>query len=80
MSKYRIENTYYCAICGEKYNKDLDAIDCYDSHYRIEKIIGTYYEKGKKCPIKVQCEISLGIGGDKKDVFFTVVDNGWGSK
>lgn len=66
MSKYRTVNTYYCAVCGKKFDRDLDAIDCYDAHYRVEKIIGTYYEEGKKCPSKIQVEISLGLSGDKK--------------
>lgn len=78
MSKYKTNTTYYCALCNKEYDRDLDAIDCFDSHYRIEKIIGIYYEKGKKCPTKIQVEISLGLNGATKDVFFTVNDDGWG--
>jgi hypothetical protein len=53
MSKYRTENIYYCTICDQKYTKDLDAIDCYDSHHKFERIINFYYRKGAKYPNKI---------------------------
>jgi len=80
MSKYKTLTTYFCSLCGEKYNSDIEAIDCYDSHYRLGKIIGVYYEKGKKCPSKIQIELSLDGNNYEKDVMFVVKSEGWGEK
>lgn len=79
MSKYSISKKYNCVLCEAEYDNDLQAIDCYDAHYKVDKIIDVYYEKGKKCPysIRVQLERSISnVKTIKKEATFLVdVDN-----
>lgn len=53
MSKYIIQNTYCCRACGKEFDKDLDAIDCFDSHDKPEKINNYYYLKGQIYPNQI---------------------------
>ena len=73
---------YKCKLCHKKFNTAQDAEKCFDKHYRIGKIIGIYYDEGKRCPSEIQVEISLGNDGDfQKDVFFENTNkDGWGAK
>ena len=77
----KVFTKYYCSKCGQEFPDLKSATQCYDSHYCVGKIIGVYYEKGKKCPSKVQVEIALDNSDDyQKDVFFEVIPTDWGSK
>jgi hypothetical protein len=60
MSKYNIIETYCCSLCGKEFQYNLNAVDCYDAHFKNPKIIDIHYEKGQYCPseIKVQFEVS----------------------
>lgn len=66
---------YVCNKCGKEFRREEEANDCENNHYDPVKIVGVYYKEDKKCPYKIQIEMDNG-----KDVFFNVVENGWGAK
>jgi hypothetical protein len=64
-----------------KHKSEKDALQCESQHYPIGKIIGVYYEPGRRAPAQIQVEISLDGGNSfEKDIFYNVSDDGWGAK
>lgn len=70
---------WYCGKCEKEFNNRIEAKDCEDEHYRVIKIINRIYSPECKAPKKLQVEIELGPGGDRKDVFYQLVREGWGA-
>lgn len=70
---------YSCRKCGAEFSNEPDAENCFDAHYCVGKIVEVYYDQHKKCPVKIQVEISLGNDDIfEKDVTFEIVESGWG--
>ncbi|MDA8221749.1 MAG: hypothetical protein M0Z35_08530 [Desulfitobacterium hafniense] len=77
----RSVTTWYCSTCGLKHQSEENALICESQHYQIGKIIGVYYEDGRRAPASIQVEISLDGGNSfEKDVFYSAPDEGWGAK
>lgn len=75
----KVKAKYSCKKCGAEFPSEQEAEKCFDAHYCVGNVIGVYYDQHKKCPVKIQVEISLGNDDDyQKDVMFELVESGWG--
>lgn len=75
----KVSTKYSCRKCGAEFKTLDEALECYDAHYCVGQVVGVYYDQHKKCPVKIQVEISLGNDDDyQKDVTYELVPSGWG--
>lgn len=71
---------WHCNKCGKECKNRDEARKCEDTHYRVVKIVEKIYSPECRAPEKLHVEIELGPGGDRKDVFYQLIREGWGSK
>ncbi|MCY9543598.1 hypothetical protein M5X00_24080 [Paenibacillus alvei] len=70
------ETRWYCDKCHQPYETEGQATECENSHYDVVKVVGVSYSHRKKCPQRIQLQIM--VGDDIKEVFYDVVEDGWG--
>ncbi|TWH48531.1 hypothetical protein [Sporomusa sp. KB1] len=74
----RSVTTYYCSKCGQEFKSRKEAKECEDSHYKFVKVFEKIYRPGPRAPKLLHVEID--IGGDRKEVYYKLVEEGWGSR
>lgn len=70
--------TWYCGKCGQEFKIKDEAKKCENSHYKFIKVFEKIYRPGPRAPELLHVEID--IGGDKKEVYYKLVRDGWGSR